>query len=371
MRSNRCLSVGLFTILNPQSHGGLQIYIRSLANGLESLGYRVTLNGQAPALLVNLADQWTPRIDRLLPIMTRPPVRFLAIQIARRFSRQWVERAVKDCDIVHFVGTGWDLLGFALAGATERYGKKISCLPAVHPSTWGDSPLDIDLYKSVDAVFALSDHEAQHLKTLGVPSDKFTRCGCAPSSSTAIGDAQRFRKTHNIADKKIILFIGRKTKEKGYHVLRNAITRLAKVRHDIVLVSIGKDSDPPYPPLPDSIDINLGVVDESTKQDALAACNIFALPSEAESFGIVYVEAWKYGKPVITGKAPASQELVRIHKAGLTTDNTTDDIMEKINTLLSNSEMARHLGNNGLMAFRQNYTIEKIVETHCSTWNAM
>ena len=370
MSSQKCLNVGLFTISNPQSHGGLEVYVRGIARCLESQGAMVTINGQAPNLLASLEDHWKPRVNQLLPLMTRPSLRFLARLVAKWNSREWAEQAVMDCDIVHFVGTGWDLLGFALVRATEKYGKKITCLPAVHPSTWGDSPLDIDFYKRVDVVFALSDYEAHHLAMLGVPPDKFTRCGCAPSSQST-GNAQRFREKHKVADKKIVLFVGRKTTGKGYHALRHSIAKLAGERPDIVLVSIGKDSAPPYPSLPVSIDIDLGATDESTKQDALAACDIFALPSEAESFGIVYVEAWSYGKPVITGKAPASREMVLRHNAGLTTDNTPDDIKEKINTLLSNPEVARQMGRNGLMAFRQNYTLEKIVETHCATWNSI
>lgn len=43
----------------------------------------------------------------------------------------------------------------------------------------------------------------------------------------------------------------------------------------------------------------LGPVSEDEKRDALAAADIFALPSRTDSFGIVYLEAWLYRKPVI------------------------------------------------------------------------
>ncbi len=47
----------------------------------------------------------------------------------------------------------------------------------------------------------------------------------------------------------------------------------------------------------------LGAVDEPTKRDLLAAADVVAMPSRTDSFGITYLEAWLYGKPVIGAQA--------------------------------------------------------------------
>jgi len=60
-----------------------------------------------------------------------------------------------------------------------------------------------------------------------------------------------------------------------------------------------------------------GLPNELGKADAFAGCDVFCLPSAHESFGIVYVEAWSYGKPVICGTAPACRELVEPGVTGL------------------------------------------------------
>ncbi len=46
---------------------------------------------------------------------------------------------------------------------------------------------------------------------------------------------------------------------------------------------------------------DLGIVDTQTKTDALdiAHSSMLCVPSTQESFGLVYVEAWSLGKPVI------------------------------------------------------------------------
>jgi glycosyltransferase involved in cell wall biosynthesis len=40
-------------------------------------------------------------------------------------------------------------------------------------------------------------------------------------------------------------------------------------------------------------------VPDQVRRDALAAADVFALPSRTDSFGIVYLEAWCYGLPVV------------------------------------------------------------------------
>jgi len=47
----------------------------------------------------------------------------------------------------------------------------------------------------------------------------------------------------------------------------------------------------------------MGTVDHQTKLDLLDALDMLALPSRTDSFGIVFLEAWVYGKPVIGAQA--------------------------------------------------------------------
>lgn len=272
--------------------------------------------------------------------------------------------------MAHFVGTGWDLAGFPLARAAQKLDKPITCLPAIHPGTWGDAQLDTDLYRQMDAIFCLSDYEAEHLVREGVPQEKTIRVGCA-SSSKMTGDAIRFRRTYDLVDKEIVLFVGRKSREKGYHSLRRAIAQLAEAGRSVVLVSIGREVDPPFPALPVHSDLDLGAADEWVKQDAMAACDMFALPSEAESFGIVYTEAWAYGKPVICGIAPASRELVNRHGGGLTTDGSPECIGNAVKTIFNDANRAKQMGESGRLATRTEYTMETVLKRHLATWNQL
>src|SRR5712691_213626 len=116
-----------------------------------------------------------------------------------------------------------------------------------------------------------------------------------------------------------ILFVGRKERYKGYHVLRDAARIVWGERPDAKFVAIGQPawnallsrtpSDPRW--------IERGVVSEEEKAAAFARATIFAMPSEHETFGHAYLEAWLAGLPVIAGDNPPLREVVREGVDGL------------------------------------------------------
>ncbi|GAH76519.1 unnamed protein product, partial [marine sediment metagenome] len=60
--------------------------------------------------------------------------------------------------------------------------------------------------------------------------------------------------------------------------------------------------------------IDLGLIDDQSKINAFSICDIFVLPSLDDAFGIVYLEAWLFKKPVIG--------VLEGNVAGLIDDNT-------------------------------------------------
>lgn len=105
----------------------------------------------------------------------------------------------------------------------------------------------------------------------------------------------RFRARHGLEDKRIVLFVGRKEPSKRYDLAVDAVEALADNR--VVLVLIGPDVD--RRPVQSPRARYLGAVDRAELLDAYDACDVFVLPSEHESFGMVFLEAWMRGKPVL------------------------------------------------------------------------
>jgi len=133
---------------------------------------------------------------------------------------------------------------------------------------------------------------------------------------------------------------------------------------DACLVAVGPDREPPYPEVPEAALLDLGLASEADKAGALAACNVFCLPSEQEAFGIVYVEAWSYGKPVIGGSAPAVRELITEGVNGYCVTQDKEDIADTLVRLLHNPALSERLGAAGYQVQQERFTWKSVTDTH-------
>ena len=101
----------------------------------------------------------------------------------------------------------------------------------------------------------------------------------------------------------------------------------------------------------------LGRVPDAQLHEAYARASVFALPSAKEGFGIVYLEAWQFGLPVICSKFGAPSEIVSDCEDGFAVD--PDDVIElaaKILKLLKDPDLAKRLGENGRKKAEDKYS---------------
>ena len=100
-------------------------------------------------------------------------------------------------------------------------------------------------------------------------------------------------------------------------------------------------------PAKDSITF-LGPMSGDEKFECLSRCDVFVMPSEGEGFGIAFIEAMGFGKPIIGGRSGGTKEAIVHGQNGLLVDS--DDVEEIANTiveLLEDPKRARELGENG------------------------
>jgi phosphatidylinositol alpha-1,6-mannosyltransferase len=74
-----------------------------------------------------------------------------------------------------------------------------------------------------------------------------------------------------------------------------------------------------------------GEVTDQEKQDLLQKSRCLAMPSRGEGFGLVYLEAMRWGRPCLVSVDDAGQEVVNPPEAGLSVD--TGDIAQLANSL--------------------------------------
>lgn len=362
--------------LGPQGYGGLAAYQRGLANALAECHPDIVTRfvhsaatPEPPPFATASTRAHLSLRGRLLsaawPNLANRPA--LHGTLESMLENAW--STPRDCwprgsGTIHFVGTGWDYFGYYTLAVARRLGLKFTVWPATHPSVWGDDRIDLRLYRQADGVFCQSQTEASHLIKLGVQPDQVVITGLPPMCNSD-GDESGFRARYNLRSRPIVLYLGRLDEGKGCPSVVRAWKHVLRAHPEAALVIAGPGDRPPaLAALPETSFVFLGEIDESTKADALAACDIFCLPSREESFGIVYIEAWSYSKPVICGPAPATREWVRHGVNGIHSTQDPMTLSNDIITLLSDPKKCRDIGEAGHRLQAHRLTWPRVVETH-------
>lgn len=142
----------------------------------------------------------------------------------------------------------------------------------------------------------------------------------------------------------VILTVSRLTKSesyKGYELLLKAMPMILQVFPDAYYVIVGSGDQ--CLPLEQMIKrMNLeksavlaGFVPDSELPEYYNLCDVFALPSKLEGFGIVYLEAMASGKPVVGGNADGAVDALLHGELGALVDpDDCEDIAETIIKIL-------------------------------------
>lgn len=222
-------------------------------------------------------------------------------------------------------------------------------------------------------------HAADKIKSIysGVDLNRF-----APwlESEQAKSARESIRTEYNLSNKKVILFVGRLTRNKGPHVLVRA---MSQINHpDAVLVVVGgawfsDNSVSDYvayvralavrSPLPV---ITTGYVQAQDVHRWFCAGDVFVCTSIwQEPLARVHYEAMAAGLPFLTTARGGNPEIVK-NNNGILINNPEDpsEYAQKLNSLLSDMNHARHMGLNGRRLAEQNFPWERVAQEILAVW---
>ena len=216
------------------------------------------------------------------------------------------------------------------------------------------------ILREAAAVQALTSIEQAELEQIGVSPERISVVGGAADALPQLLDKTAVLREQNLHPP-FALFIGRQNYDKG--AIQAAQATLALTDLPLTLALVG-DMAPDFrrfynrltPPERDRIR-PLGRLDEAVKHTLLNQAVLLLLPSRTDSFGIVILEAWAHGVPVIGAQAGGIPGVIDDGRNGLLVpfDDVTA-LTAAIRRLLLDPDLRQAMGLAGLQKTETQFT---------------
>jgi glycosyltransferase involved in cell wall biosynthesis len=225
-----------------------------------------------------------------------------------------------------------------------------------------------DILRGSAAILAVTQAEKEYLAGHGWNSEIVVGGnGLRLDRFPSLGRRQSRQRFDLPKDGFVILFLGRKTDYKGLDVCLEAFSTLRRERRDAYFLTVGPETDfsqrlwAEYEGL-DGLLVR-GRVSDEERLAALAASDVLAMPSVGEAFGIVYLEAWAYRKPVIGARIASVSSVVSDGEDGfLIEPRQVAPLIQRLTQLADNPAMAQEMGERGRAKLEKRYTVERIAD---------
>lgn len=227
------------------------------------------------------------------------------------------------------------------------------------------------LLHNAAGVVCTSQLESDRLVTYGAKPRRLVMPLPVPLSDK-VGNGAAFRQRHGIpGDAQVVLFMSRIDYKKGLDFLIPALARLKPELPRLWFVLAGTGSENfvqrVHGWISDhglrSFTSEVGFVGGQEKMDALAAADIFALPSRNENFGIVNIEAMHAGVPLlISDEVYISREIAEAG-AGMICRPSIESVTDILRQMLHGAVDLKAMGQRGRALVQRSYRPEAATAT--------
>jgi N-acetyl-alpha-D-glucosaminyl L-malate synthase BshA len=346
----------------PKRLAGAEIAAYNIARHLARKGYKVHV--------ITSLDEGLPKesVEQGFHVhrVGFPKIKFLGIAIFRLKVLLTLRRV--NPDTVHGHGTGISLSGFLA--------KKVLGKPYL---VWRRG-IDIGLgglftrtlsrlvLKNADAVIALTEDMKREIQTVinrevfvipnGIDFERFQNLS---------RDKIRYKLQARV-DERLVVFVGRFRPEKGVRYLIEAMEIIRRKSQNARLILVGEGPEEEdlkrlveQLNLRDCVDF-LGQVPNEEVPQYMAASDVFVLPSLAEGFPNVILEAMASGLAIVACRVSGLPEIVEDGGNGfLVESKNPEQIAEKVLLLLGNDELRERISKNNKEKAK-GYSWESVVE---------
>jgi hypothetical protein len=235
-----------------------------------------------------------------------------------------------------------------------------------------------------DGVISISNGVAETISSLYKVSWEHKNMYVVPLGLDVVSEDKIL--TENKNDPLQILFVGRLERRKGIDVLLKAFEKVWNENRHVELYIAGNDKIP-YEKGKTIREIFtekhansellnhvyfLGEVSDEQLQELYSKCDIFVAPSRYESFGLVYLEAMNYAKPVIGTNIGGIPEIIQDQVNGLLIPpDDVSELVQAIITLVKNEDLRISMGRKGREILTHSFTNHIMIERTIDVYNKL
>jgi glycosyltransferase involved in cell wall biosynthesis len=277
-----------------------------------------------------------------------------------------LEWYAEDRDLIHNIGREYLDSSLEVAETLEI---PIVLTPLAHPGQFhgGDTPSDFARYRRAAAITTMTDWERGWYSESGVDAARIVTTGMGPNAARS-HDGPVFRDAHGIPrDAPVVLYIGRKERYKGYIHILDAAELVWRTHPETRFVFIGipgfySSFFDEFARYADERIVDIERASGAEKSAALDACDVFAMPSLHETFGLGYLEAWLHERPVVGGDIAPLREVIADGVDGLCVRQRADDVARAILRLLGDPALRSAMGCAGSAKLRERWEWQRVMD---------
>jgi glycosyltransferase involved in cell wall biosynthesis len=277
-----------------------------------------------------------------------------------------------DADVItsvswHFGCSFWSIPPRHLRG-TPRV-----AIPILHiERQWANNPRYPRMFSDCDATIVMTDAERAFVERRGARSIAVTGAGVDPEHFSH-RDGASIRRRFGLGNRPVIGFVGRQDTLKGVPTLIEAMHIVWRHAPDAMLLLAGQSAHRDarvtgmIAALSPAARERVILVDDFPDSEApsiVDACDIVTLPSVEESFGMVMIEAWACGKPVIGSDIASTRCIIDPGVDGwLVTPFDASDLAGRILDLIGHPQRRADFGEHGRAKVLERYTWDRVADS--------
>jgi glycosyltransferase involved in cell wall biosynthesis len=370
----------------PRDHAGIARWTHELANGLADRGHHVHVITQTDQQrrIEYHRGVWVHAVPPAHGAIVQSPIDLPGSVIARATAVLQEARLIQRDFGLHVLSAPiWDLEGILCTAELD-----IPVITSLHTAYRMVLPLkdawrrdlayrlhhvqkifegEAWLFSNAKLLLANSHAICRELQSLYGMEFDTSRVAIVPHG---IAPAQKIKAA--AADGKLrVLYVGRIERRKGLDIVLRAILPLLAKFPALTLDVVGAPvpAEAGYASLIEGLQQKIasrgdagrvtfhGQVDEAALHEHYAACDIFVAPSRFESFGLIAIEAMRYGKPVIAAKAGGLAEIIEPGVTGeLFPIDDADALRTALRGLIVDAPRRARMGAQAGRVFAERYT---------------